>query len=511
MLALSPELRRSDLARMAEGTFDVLVVGGGITGAGVALDAASRGLSVALVERDDFASGASGRSSRLIHGGLRYLQHGEFGIVRESLRERAILLRLAPHLVRPVAFFIPEADVMRRTTLRTGLTAYDALAAGRHPGRHRVVSAEELGRVAPGLGRPSPALTYVECRTDDARLTLAVIRTARAHGALVANHAAVAALTTDASGRVTGARIADGASEASFDVRARITVNATGVWADVVRALGCEAPEMMRPSKGIHLVFRPGAVRTTSAIALRAGNGRPIFVLPWQDRTYAGTSDTPYDGELEEPPVEPSDVAYLLEPVARAFPGVSEQDVVASWAGLRPLLDRHDGHTVDLSRRHVIEERPHGLLTVTGGKLTTYRAMAEAAVDAVTRRLGVKAPCRTERLPIGLWTPLPEALATAEAAGDALRLRDEHARRLVYRFGDDWPAAMGMIREDTSLAESAVNGLPVLKVEARMARERESALTDDDVLVRRTRLVSLGAPMDTLSRAATSPAQRPIA
>jgi glycerol-3-phosphate dehydrogenase len=486
MLALSPELRRSDLTRMAEGTFDVLVVGGGITGAGVALDAASRGLSVALAERDDFASGASGRSSRLIHGGLRYLQHGEFGIVRESLRERETLLRLAPHLVRPVGFFIPVADPVRRTTLRAGLTVYDALAAGRHPGRHRVVSSEELERVAPGIGRPSPALTYIECRTDDA-------------------------LTPDSSGRVIGARVTDGMTGASFDIRARLTVNATGVWADMVRALGCEAPLMMRPSKGIHLVFRPGAVRTKGAIALRAGDGRPIFVLPWQDRTYAGTSDTPYDGELEEPPVEPSDVAYLLEPVARAFPGVSEQDVVASWAGLRPLLDRHDGHTVDLSRRHVIEERPPGLLTVTGGKLTTYRAMAEAAVDAVTRRLGVKAPCRTERLPIGLWTPLREALATATDAGLALGLTDERARRLVLRYGDDWPAAMGMIREDPSLAESAVGGLPVLKVEARMARERESALTDDDVLVRRTRLVSLGAPMEALSRAATSPAQRPIA
>jgi glycerol-3-phosphate dehydrogenase len=513
MLALSPELRGSDLARMADRTFDVLVIGGGITGAGVALDAATRGLSVALVERNDFASGTSGRSSRLIHGGLRYLERADVGLVRESLRERATLLRLAPHLVRPFRFYIAERSPSRRAALRAGLSIYNALAAGTGSARHRAILPSELGRAAPGLADPPPGLTYLECRTDDARLTLAVIRTARAYGALVANHAAVSALITDVAGRVTGARVDDGLTSARLDVRAKVTVNATGVWSDLIRALGCEAPEMLRPSKGVHLVLRPGAIATTVAVALRASDGRPVFVLPWHDRTYIGTSDTPYEGDLDEPTVRAEDTHYLLEAVAESFPGVSQRDVIASWAGLRPLLDRDHGHTRDLSRRHVIEERPPGLLTVTGGKLTTYRAMGEAVVDEVARAIGSTATCRTERVRLGLWSDLREALATATAAGDALGLPAPDARRLVHRFGDDWPAAMDMIRGDRSLAEPQVDGLPVLRVEARMGREREMALTDDDLAVRRTRLVSLGggsAAVDDV-RPAGSSDQRPNA
>ena len=510
MLALSPELRRADLTRMAERTFDVLVIGGGVTGAGVALDAATRGLSVALVERDDFASGTSGRSSRLIHGGLRYLEHLEVGLVRQSLHERATLLRLAPHLVRPFRFYIAERSPSRRTALRAGLAVFDVLAAGTGSDRRRSVSAQELGRVAPGLAAPPPGLIYPECRTDDARLTLTVIRTARAYGALVANHAAVSTLATDAGGRVTGARVLDGLTGESFDVRATVTVNATGVWTDLVRALGCEAPAVLRPSKGVHLVLRPGAIGTSVAVALRANDGRPVFAMPWHDRTYVGTSDTPFDGDIDDPTVLPEDVAYLMDPIAAAFPGISERDIVASWAGLRPLLARHHDHTRDLSRRHMIEERPHGLITVTGGKLTTYRAMAEAVVDAVVQRTGSAAPCRTERIRLGLWTNLREALATAAGAGAALGVPETDARRLVHRFGDDWPAAMALIREDPSLAEPVVDGMPVLGVEARVAREREMALTDDDVFVRRTRLESLGVDAAALRRPVAEP-QRPNA
>jgi glycerol-3-phosphate dehydrogenase len=491
MLPLTPELRRSDLARMAEGTFDVLVVGGGITGAGIALDAASRGLSVALVERDDFASGTSGRSSRMVHGGLRYLEQREFGLVRESLRERAILLRLAPHLVRPIRFYVPGPSFARRSYLRAGLLLYDGLAAGRNLGHHRGAGAEEVGRAVPGLGRPSAGLTYLECRTDDARLTLTVVRTARAFGALVANHAEVDGLSTDASGRVTGACVADRITGEGFDVRARFTVNAAGIWSDRVRALGCAAPAMMRPSKGVHLVFGPGAIRTNAAVGLRARDGRPIFVMPWGDRTYAGTSDTPYRGDLDGPTVTPEDTDYLVEPIAALFPGVSSANVVASWAGLRPLLDRGHGHTVDLSRQHSVEEQPPGLFTVSGGKLTTFRAMAEDLVDRVVERLGVRAACRTRTIPLGLTLALSEAIGRSEAEAASLGLDVGAARRLVRRFGDDWTEALAMIREEPSLADPFVEGLPVLAVEARMAREREVALSDDDVLVRRTRVTTL--------------------
>ncbi len=492
MLPLTPESRRSDLARMAEGTYDVLVIGGGISGAGIALDAASRGLSVALVERDDFASGTSGGSSRMIHGGLRYLEHLEVGLVREALRERAILLRLAPHLVRPVRFYVPEPSIRRRALLGAGLTVYDALAAGRNVRRHRRAGADEVARAVPGFEHPTRALTYPECRTDDARLTLAVVGTARSFGALVANHAEVTAFQQEAaSGRVTGARVRDAMTGGGFDVRARAVANATGVWADRVRALGCSAPELMRPSKGIHLVFRPGAIRTTAAVGLPAGDGRHVFVMPWADRTYAGTSDTPYQGDLDDPAVTPDDVEYLLEPIARAFPGVTADDVVASWAGLRPLLDRGDAGTTDLSRRHSIDEEPPGLFTITGGKLTTYRAMAEDLVDRVTDALGMRSVCRTREIPLGLTVALPEAIGRAEAEAPTVGLDAGAARRLVFRFGDDWTQALAMIREERSLAEPLVDGLPVLAVEARMAREREMALTQDDVMVRRTRIASL--------------------
>ena len=264
---------------MAEDAFDVLVIGGGITGAGIALDAASRGLSVALVEKDDFAAGTSGRSSRLVHGGLRYLEHGELGLVRESLRERGILYRLAPHLVRPVPMYMLAGDLRHRATYRAGLTVYEALAAGRNIGYHRGADAGMVAAAIPGLGRPVRGVRYFECQADDARLTIEVARTAHAYGARLANHARVTALL--GTGRVTGAAVTDELTGHSLEVRARAVVNATGVWAAEVAALagraegadGAGAAVSLSPSKGVHLVFAPGAVRTTAAMVARRPAG----------------------------------------------------------------------------------------------------------------------------------------------------------------------------------------------------------------------------------------------
>ncbi|HEX2069147.1 MAG TPA: FAD-dependent oxidoreductase, partial [Actinomycetota bacterium] len=251
---------------MAETELDVLVIGGGITGCGVALDAASRGLSVGLVEKEDFASGTSGRSSRLIHGGVRYLQHYEFGLVQESLRERAILRRIAPHLVRPIPLYGPMPKLRVRLWFRVGFTMFDGLAVGRNIARHRAVDSDEMKRAVPGLGKPTKGLVYHECRTDDARLTLEVARTASSLGALVANHAEVTGLLGD--GRVNGARVVDRVTGESADIRARVTVNATGVWAEQVHSLGTSATVTLRPSKGIHLVFREGAIGTRAGLFL---------------------------------------------------------------------------------------------------------------------------------------------------------------------------------------------------------------------------------------------------
>ena len=504
MLAFSAETRRAALERMSGSELDLLVIGGGITGSGIALDAASRGLTVGLVEKDDFASGTSGRSSRLIHGGIRYLQNYEFGLVQESLRERAILRRIAPHLVRPVPIYGPMPKRRVRLWFRVGFTMYDGLAVGRNIGRHRSVDEAEMMRALPGLGRPAKGLVYHECRTDDARLTLEVARTAARFGAHVANHAEVTGLIGD--GHIRGARVTDRITGETLDVRARVTVNATGVWADRIHALGTEDPVRLRPSKGVHLVFREGAVGTRAGVYIpsAAHDRRLIFLIPWEGRVYAGTTDTEYSGDLEDPLPSDHDVDYVLAAVIRAFPSVTMNDVVATWAGLRPLLSSGKASTRDLSRKHAIYETPPGLVTITGGKLTTYRSMAEELVDGVARALGKGGRSRTRKTPIGLHADLEAALTRAGSEAAAHGLSPEVGRRLVYRFGDDWTDALASIREDPSLAEPAVEGLPVLRVELELARTREMAMTDDDVLVRRTRLTT----MDGKASAALEGARR---
>jgi glycerol-3-phosphate dehydrogenase len=509
VLTFSEQTRAASLMRMAEDRFDVLVVGGGITGVGIALDAAARGLSVALVEKDDFAAGTSGRSSRLVHGGLRYLEHGEFGLVRESLRERGILFRLAPHLVRPVPMYMLAGDLRGRATYRAGLTAYEVLAAGRNIGYHTSVSAGRVAEAIPGFGGRSRGFRYFECQVDDARLTIEVARTAHAAGAVLANHARVTGLLGD--GRVTGATVTDEMTGQGFEVRAGAVVNATGIWAERVAGLASGSGGLhLRPSKGVHLVFAPGAVRTTAAVVApsAAHDGRYIFIVPWEDRVYAGTTDTPYQGDLDTPAVGDADRDYILAAVAGLFPGVSDRDVVASWAGLRPLLgqeDAGDTRSSDLSRKHAVFTGPFGLYTITGGKLTTYRAMAEDLVDRVAAELcrqgrGGTGPCRTREIPLGLHGPAAAAVRLARDEVRRLGLPPRTGVRLVQRYGDDWRQAARLIGEDLILGEPVADGLPVLGVEVALARSREMALTDEDVYVRRTRLTTLGLTPSAGSR-----------
>ena len=530
VLPFSAQTRTANLTRMAEDRFDVLVIGGGISGVGIALDAAARGLSVALVEKDDFAAGTSGRSSRLVHGGLRYLEHGEFGLVRESLRERGILFRLAPHLVRPVPMYMLADDLRSRATYRVGLTGYELLAAGRNIGYHRSVSAGQVRAAIPGLGARPRGFRYFECQVDDARLTIEVARAAQAAGARLANHARVIELLGDS--RVAGAVVADEMTGQRFEVRASAVVNAAGVWADQVTRLagaGLAGAGLARaglagaglagaglagaggvrllPSKGVHLVFAPGAVRTTAALVAPSGadDGRYIFIVPWEDRVYAGTTDSPYTGDLDHPAVDAADRDYILSAVARNFPGVTERDVVASWAGLRPLLSQDeelgDARTSDLSRNHAIFTDPPGLFTITGGKLTTYRAMAEDLVDRVVAALGGvggiggAGPCRTRSIPLGLHGSPVAAVRLARAEAARLGLPPQAAARLVQRYGDDWREAIHLISENRSFGEPVVGTLPVLGVEVALARSREMALTDEDVLVRRTRLTTRDASL----------------
>lgn len=492
MLELSAGTRQAHLSTMAERHLDVLVVGGGITGAGVALDAAARGLSVGLVEREDFASGTSGRSSRLIHGGARYLRYGDVGLVREAIRERDRLVRLAPHFVRTLAFFMPIRRPIPRAVIRTGLWIADRLAGRMGIGPHRRVDETEGARLAPGLPRRSGGLVYYDAKTDDARLTIEVIRQAVARGALVANHAEVEGLV--GQGTISGAHVKDRLGGSPLEVRARMVVNAAGAWADRLQGMSSGRATSLRPSKGVHIVLDREQVPIRSALLVpsRAGGDAFVFLIPWGNRVWVGTTDTPYQGPIEAPPVDPEDAEILLASVSRAFgEEIGAADVRASWAGVRPLLDTGEGSTRDLSRRHVVIEDPPGLLTVTGGKLTTYRAMAEQVVDRIASRLGVGGTSTTGQISLGLTQPILQALDRAENAMKTIGLNKEAGSRLVERYGDDWEEALGLIRDQPALGVPVAAGLPVLGVEFALARTREMAMTEDDILIRRTRLATM--------------------
>jgi glycerol-3-phosphate dehydrogenase len=499
--------RRDALGRLASEEFDVLVVGGGITGAGVALDAASRGLRTALVDKGDFASGTSSKSSKLVHGGLRYLRQREFRLVYESLAERQLLLRNAPHLVAPLPFLIPlfgRDGVVSATVARSfssALWLYDLTGGWRIGSRHRRIGRDEALAHLPVLRAEDlvAGFVYPDAHTDDARLTLAVLRTAVLdHGAVAANYAEVSALVTDRRGKVSGARVSpaimpgtagafgDAAVGPDFDVRARVVVNATGVWADDVRALVEGGhPRSLRPAKGVHVSVPAASLPCDVAAVLPVhGDHRSVFVVPWPEGgvTYVGTTDTDYTGPLDDPCCTPEDVDYLLSAVnASTTAGLQPGDVTAVWAGLRPLLApatarRVSARTADLSRRHSVRTSADGLVTVTGGKLTTYRRMAEDTMDAAARVLGGPDGRRsvTRRLKL--------RGAPGSARGEAA-----HGDRLFARYGTEAEAVRILWEVRPELREPVVDGLPYLGAEVVYAVREEMAQSVEDVLSRRTR------------------------
>ncbi len=507
--------RRRSLERLGSEHFDLLVVGGGITGCGVALDAASRGLSTALVERHDFASGTSSKSSKMVHGGLRYLQQHDFRLVYESLHERQRLLDNAPHLVTPLPFLIPlfgRAGVVSKQVARaysTALWLYDFTGGLRIGKRHRRISKAEALSHLPTLRTDAlvAGFLYYDARADDARLTLTLARTAALdHGAVVANYAGVSALLHDSGGRVCGARVAPAldvpgaAAGEEIEVRASVVVNATGVWADDVRALDEAAhPHSIRPAKGIHVTLpRWRLPADVAAVVPVAGDRRSIFVVPWPDGddVYIGTTDTEWDGPLDDPACLPEDVDYVIDAVNQVVTEPLDRGhVTGVWAGLRPLAVAVRGHqlsarTADMSRRHTVRVSEHDLVTVTGGKLTTYRQMAQDAVDAALARLGRRAPAgagasRTRQLRLRGSDGL-EALRQPGTA-QALGVDEATLGALVARHGGETPAVLALAEGRPELLGALVPGLPQLKVEALWATRAEMACTVDDVLSRRTR------------------------
>lgn len=486
--------RDAHLARLKNQTFDVVVVGGGITGAGAALDAASRGLSVALIERDDFASGTSSKSSKLVHGGLRYLQQGDVRLVYQALRERKRLCRNAPHLVNVLPFMIPiltkDGVVSRKIAraLGSAMWMYDLTGGWRIGKIHRRLSAKKAFAHLPTMPRQklASAYLYYDAESDDARLVLAVLRTAVDHGATVVNRCAVTSVESDstASHRIG---VTDSLTGDAFTVNARSVINATGVWADDVRALDEGThPDTIRPAKGVHLTVPWEKVRNDIAVVIPVPRDRrSLFVVPWIPNgdgtyryTYIGTTDTDYTGPIDDPQCTKDDIEYVLAALnASVTTGVTADDVTGVWSGLRPLVKSDgatSGRTADLSRRHKVAASENGVVTVTGGKLTTYREMAEDAVDEVCRLLGIKKSSRTKSLPL-------------HGAGRTGRTKDATRSHLVSRHGDEVEVLNQMIAADATMGEPLVPGLPYLKCEAVHAVTHEMAVSLDDVLTRRTR------------------------
>jgi glycerol-3-phosphate dehydrogenase len=482
--------------RLRERRFDVVVIGGGITGAGVARDAALRGLQVALFERADFASGTSSRSSRLIHGGVRYLEHGHLRLVFEASRERRILLRIAPHLVRPLPFTWPvyEGARISRLKLALGLGLYDVLAMFRNVARHSFLSRRDVHRLEPALATESlvGGARYHDAATDDARLTLANVLAAREAGATVLNHAEVTGIAR-VGGRAAGVHVYDRVSDTAFAVRAAEIVNAAGPWSDDVRSLEQHASSLgVTGSAGAHIALRRDRVGNREAITMiHPVDGRVLFTLPAVDHTIVGTTETVTTPGTREIRATREDVAYLLGAANQYFPRAKlrDDDVVAAWSGIRPLAHVLEGHELgSASREHTIERGPGGVIHVTGGKLTTYRSMAEEVMDALTD--GESLPNR------GLTArrPLPGGETTLEAsrneAAEAID-DDELRERLVLAHGARWRDVAGEAQSLEGAFARLLPDLPVSAVEFVHGVERELAVTLGDLLIRRTGIAFL--------------------
>jgi glycerol-3-phosphate dehydrogenase len=522
--------RGQAIAALSSEEFDVVVVGGGITGAGVALDAATRGYSVALLERADFASGTSSRSSKLVHGGLRYLQNFDLGLVREALLERQLMVALAPHLVRPLPLVVPAFEGARPDRLMgVGLNLYDVMSVtdrrsaggklrsrrtrkGRaeravadtagpapqeageswSPERHRVISGEEVVELLPALAAREPTSGYLfyDCQTDDVRLVLTVLGEAERFGAVCANRLDVTALV-ESEGLAQGVSVLDVESGERFEVRAANVVNATGVWADELRPdeLHGEADlPSIRPSRGTHITLEHDDLPLVGGAIVPAGSGRSVFALPWLGHTLVGTTDNDYEGPLDHVRPSVADIDYLLEAINEFFgSSLGRTDLAGAFAGVRPLISSGDSKkSVDISRKAELYETSSGMITITGGKLTTWRRMAKLTVDRLVEREARDAPCRTHEIPLGqaiAVEELPRVEGVPESSYAALASRYGHAAHDV----------LSLALERGELAQPIIPGSPDLLAEVALAARREQARSIGDVLLRRTRLGLLSA------------------
>ena len=493
--------RDGAFARLGAKTFDVVVIGGGVTGCGIARDAALRGFDVALVEKTDLGAGTSSKSSKLVHGGLRYLEQAQFKLVFEGTNERALLLKRAPHLVRPMPFLVPAYKESKHGVVKLdiGLWIYDALSKFSSPKMHKAYRAKKLIELEPGIRTENlkGGAVYYDCATDDARLTLENALDARHLGAEIVTYAAARSLVRDSSGHVAGLIVEDvepGVSPGrTTTVRARVTVNATGPWSDEVRALAGQ-PALLRSTKGVHLVVDSSRLPARHAIVMLARQDhRVMFAIPWGDRTVIGTTDTDYDGDLDHVHATRDDADYLLDTANYYYPSanLTRGDVLSTWAGLRPLIaPSANVNESDVSREHQVIAQP-GFVTIAGGKLTTYRRMALEVVDKAGEQMGrIPKSTTAER-------PLPGAIGIdSDEDLDKLAARlvekgqsERTARHLSLTYGSRAPEVAARSDADSSAGAPIEPELPYLVGEIDEAVEHEMARTLSDVLGRRIPLL----------------------
>lgn len=501
----SATLTGLNASNVSDETFDVIVIGGGITGAGIALDAASRGLSTVVVEKGDFASGTSSKSTKLVHGGLRYLQNLQFGVTLESVRERQLLLRLAPHMVWTLPFVVPlyRGERLKNIKLNVGLWVYDLMAGRRGTGFHKRISRSEVLARCPGIRSQGliGGLLYADCRTDDARHTLEVLKTACAHGAVAMNYTRVTGVLK-VDGRIRGVQVVD-ADGVAASIHGRVVINATGVWTQQTSELtGVASSTEVVPAKGVHVTLSKERLPIDCAMILPSpSDKRFCFAVPWYDSVIVGTTDTAYDGDLENLRVEADELQYCLDSVNAMFPAlkITAADVTGSYAGLRPLVQQKgaSGSTADLSRGHHLERSSDGMISIAGGKLTTYRPMSEETVDLAVRALLEDDPSRriprsrTHEIMLGGWQSVADARGQTgnfAVRSAMLGLSEETGDYLPTAYGAGTAGILALVENDATLSEPVSDRHSYIMAQVIYAIRCEAARTLDDVLSRRIRL-----------------------
>ena len=492
---LGPEQREAAISQLSSESFDVLVIGGGVTGAGAALDAASRGLKVALIESQDLASGTSSRSSKLIHGGLRYLEQYDFKLVREALHERELMVStLSPHLVKPVGFLFPLTEKFKeRTYVGAGLALYDALRGfQRALPWHKHIGQKQIHEIAPSL-RPdliTGAIKYFDAQVDDARHTMTIARTAARHGAIIATRVSAESLIREGK-RVVGVKAKDLVSGKTINITATATVMCAGIWSDELHAKFDLKPGYgVTMSKGVHIVLPGSAIKSNAGIILKTPIS-VLFLIPWGDKWIVGTTDTPYTGDRAEPFATRDDVQYILDQANRVLsPKLKAQEIIGVYAGLRPLVaNNKNSVTTKLSREHTVDRPAAGFVSIAGGKYTTYRIMAKDAIDrAVIELRAIKPDSVTEKLPLvgadGYFALEQQIERLSETSG----LDAETIRHLLNRYGSMISELIELIDENPRLAAKVDPDLLYIKAEIQYAASHEGAQTVDDVISRRTRI-----------------------